>query len=90
MNRQRRAASTSKTLFVHRLLTIAAAVLLALGASVPMLSQAMPSQAQADPASVEAPTVYFVDWEATGANSGATWHDAFRSLQDALAEVSGG
>ena len=89
MNRQRRPVSRSAQT-VRRLCLVGAAALLALAASVSILALAVPSRAQADPASPAAPAVYLVDKDATGAQTGETWEDAFTSLQDALDAASGG
>ena len=44
----------------------------------------------ADESMDDGPSVFFVDWDAVGANTGASWTDAFTDLQSALsAAVSG-
>ena len=90
MNRPRRLVSFGKTHSARRLRMVAVAALLALMASVTVLALAIPRVAQADPASPEAPTVYYVDKDATGAQTGENWGDALTSLQDALDKVTGG
>ena len=84
MSKQHNRKSTSRAQTVRHLLRVGAAALLALAASVPLLALAWPSRVQADPASPAAPPVYHVDKDATGAQTGETWADAFTSLQDAL------
>ncbi|MHC4498877.1 MAG: right-handed parallel beta-helix repeat-containing protein, partial [Planctomycetota bacterium] len=44
----------------------------------------------ADLGAYESPMVWFVNEDATGANNGTCWDDAFTNLQDALAEASDG
>ena len=90
MNRQRGLVSASSAQAMRRLCMVGATALLALAASVTVLALVMPSRAQADPASPAAPAYYLVDKDATGAQTGATWEDAFTSLQDALDVASGG
>ena len=36
------------------------------------------------------PSIYYVNWNATGANNGSSWTDAFVDLQSALANASSG
>ena len=76
--------SASRAHAVRRLFTVGAATLLALAAAVALFTLAMLSPVQADPASPAAPPVYLVDKDATGAQTGESWTDAFVSIQDAL------
>ena len=76
--------SIAKPYPVHRLRIVAAAALLALMAGITILSLAIPSFAQSNPSGVEAVDIIAVDKDATGAQTGESWADAFTSIQDAL------
>ena len=59
MNRQRRLVSRSRAQTLRRLCLVGATALLALVASVSILAVAVPSRAQADPASPAAPVLFW-------------------------------
>ena len=76
--------SNDKLYPVRRLRIVAAAALLALAVAITILSLVIPSFAQSDPSGVEAVDIITVDKDATGAQTGESWEDAFITIQDAL------
>ncbi|MFN2184105.1 MAG: beta strand repeat-containing protein [Anaerolineae bacterium] len=90
MNSHRRLAPVSQASPVRRVRLAAGTGALALAAVlIIILALAIPTFAQTGPSSVEAVTVIFVDKDATGAETGESWEDAFTTLHDALAGAVG-
>jgi predicted outer membrane repeat protein len=74
---------------LDRLQTIAAAALPAFIALVMVFGLAVPSLAQAVPASPSAAKIIYVDKDATGPADGTTWANAYLTIQDALSVAVG-
>ncbi|MBN2231770.1 MAG: hypothetical protein JW781_02970, partial [Deltaproteobacteria bacterium] len=79
----------AKALPAHRLQTVAAAALPAFIALVMIFGPAIPSLAQAVPASPSAAKIIYVDKDATGLANGTSWTNAYLTIQDALAVAVG-
>jgi predicted outer membrane repeat protein len=85
MNSRRKLAPVSQAHPVRRMrLTADTGVVALATALIIILALAIPSLAQTGPSSVEAVTVICVDKDATGAETGESWEDAFTTLHDAL------
>ncbi|MFN2218657.1 MAG: beta strand repeat-containing protein [Anaerolineae bacterium] len=85
MNSLRRLAPFSQARPIRRVrLTAGTEVLSLATALIIILALAIPSLAQTGPSSVEGVTVICVDKDATGAETGESWEDAFTTLHDAL------
>jgi hypothetical protein len=69
---------------------MAAAALLALAAGITILGLTFPSLAQDRSSSLVAqPAPVYVDKDATGAETGESWADAYKKLHDALTNAEG-
>lgn len=89
MNPQRELAPASQPRPVRRLGIVAGRAVLALTVALTVFALAIPILAQTAPASAEAVEVICVDKDATGAETGESWEDAFTTIQDALAIAVG-
>ena len=67
--------------------TVGLASLVAVGAQSQPLQKTQLSTASTQTKTVQADNVHYVDQDATGANNGNTWGDAYTTLQDALNEA---